>query len=77
MVTRATKAKPVRKKKGLTAKQESERERLETLIGQNEERLTAGNTAGGQPLTEKQIETTRQIIRTQRERLQELEALVD
>ena len=77
MATKATKtAAKAKKKKGLTAKQELERERLENLIERNEERLANGVAVNGAGLTEKQIETTRQIIRTQRDKLQELEALI-
>jgi hypothetical protein len=78
MATKTTKAaaKP-KKKKGLTAKQEVERERLETLIGRNEERLSKGVAANGVELNQKQIETTRQIIKTQREKLQELDAILE
>ncbi len=78
MPTKATKA-PVKpkKKKGLSAKQELERERLENLIESNEERLAKGVAVNGLELTEKQIETTRQIMKTQREKLQELESLID
>jgi len=79
MATKATKstARTARKKKGLTAKQEAERLRLEKLIEQNEARLESGVAVNGLPLTEKQIETTREIIRTQREKLNELESLLD
>jgi hypothetical protein len=78
MATKATKAKATttKKKKGLSAKQEAERERLEALIVLNEARLASNSAAGGQPLTEKQIETTRQIVQTQREKLQEILALL-
>ena len=78
MTTKATKS-PVKpkKKKGLSAKQELERERLEKLIESNEERLAKGVAVNGLELTEKQIETTRQIIKTQREKLLELESLID
>jgi hypothetical protein len=79
MATKATSSKPrvSRKKKGLTAKQEQERERLETLVSQNEERLSSGTTSAGQPLSEKQVETTRQILKVQKEKLKELYALMD
>ena len=79
MVTKksSSKARVPRKKKGLTAKQEQERERLETLVSQNEERLSSGTTAAGLPLSEKQLETTRQIIKAQQEKLQDLYALMD
>jgi hypothetical protein len=78
MATKATKAKAptTKKKKGLSVKQEAERERLEALIELNEARLASNSAAGGQPLTEKQIETTRQIVQTQREKLQEILALL-
>jgi hypothetical protein len=77
MTTKATKSPVKKKKKGLSAKQELERERLEKLIERNEERLTKGVAVNGLELTEKQIETTRLIIKTQREKLLELESLID
>jgi len=78
MPTKATKS-PAKqkKKKGLSAKQELERERLENLIERNEERLAKGVAGNGLELTEKQIETTQQIINTQREKLLELESLIE
>jgi hypothetical protein len=79
MVTKksSSKERAPRKKKGLTAKQEQERERLEILVSQNEERLSNGTTAAGLPLSEKQIETTRQIIKTQQEKLKEIYAITE
>ena len=80
MPTKAAKAKKTTtkapKKKGLTAKQEAERERLESLIELNENRVASGLAANGEPLTEKQLETTNQIIKTQRDKLLEIEALI-
>jgi hypothetical protein len=80
MATKAAKAKKTAtkapKKKGLTAKQEAERERLESLIEINENRVASGLAANGEPLTEKQLETTNQIIKAQRDKLLEIEALM-
>lgn len=80
MATKAAKAKKTAtktpKKKGLTAKQEAERERLESLIELNENRVASGLAANGEPLTDKQLETTNQIIKAQRDKLLEIEALM-
>jgi phosphate starvation-inducible protein PhoH len=81
MATKAAKAKKTTatktpKKKGLTVKQEAERERLESLIELNQNRIASGLAANGEPLTEKQLETTKQIIKAQRDKLLEIEALL-
>lgn len=47
----------------------AEREHYARRIAVNEERLRTGLTADGPPMTAHQIETTRQIIEQQREKL--------
>jgi hypothetical protein len=77
MATVKAKKTPAKKKKGLNAKQEAERERLEAAIEKNEARLANGSSYNGQQLTPTQIDTTKEILKTQRQKLEELVALIE
>ncbi|MEO6391160.1 MAG: hypothetical protein ABIP75_04855 [Pyrinomonadaceae bacterium] len=77
MVTkRATTKTATKKKKGLTAKQEAERERLDRMLERNRDRQTSNLAVNGQALSEKQQETLKEIIRLQQEKLDEITALL-
>ena len=77
MATVKARKAPAKKKKGLNAKQEAERERLEAAIEKNEARLANGASYNGQQLTPTQIDTTKEILKTQRQKLEELVALIE
>jgi hypothetical protein len=74
MVTKAVKPKAAKKKKGLTARQEIERERLERQLESNQDRLTRNVTVQGVALSDQQQDTLREIIRVQQEKLDEIMA---
>lgn len=71
-----TKVKTTKKKKGLTAKQEAERERLERQLEVNRDRLGRSVSVTGAALSEKQLDALREIIRVQQEKLDEILALL-
>ena len=73
-------SKPVknaRKKRGLSVKNEAERVRLETLIETNEERLESGLASNGEPLSDKQKTTLGEVIKSQREKLDQIHELME
>jgi hypothetical protein len=72
MATKKSNTTTTRKRRAPSAKSEAERERLGTLIEANEARLVSGQASNGTPLTQHQQETLRAVVKSQQEKLDEL-----
>jgi hypothetical protein len=72
MATKKSTTRIPRKRRAPSAKSEAERERLGTLIEANEERLARGQAANGTALTAHQQETLRAVLKSQQDKLAEL-----
>ncbi|MFN2456195.1 MAG: hypothetical protein ABR577_18480 [Pyrinomonadaceae bacterium] len=65
------------RQKRITKKDEAEIERLRRQIKENDDRLRANVTAKGEPLSDAQQETLREIVNTQRTSLDAITSRLD